>query len=298
MKKSLFASFALIATTLFAPLAHGQQFPKGTNVYYPPRNPAMAQKEQAAEPPQSLAARRQALAQVLAAIRQFRLETDPEYASSIGDKRYDADLTDYSAAAYEQWLARYNQFLLELAPIDTTGMSAAEAQSKDQMMQWLIAQEQRSTQKPWEEPIGPDSGLPFELPELPGLMQFNSALDYQNYLTRLHKVPRAFAQIANDMESGLEDGRHYSPQMLSAVLAQIRSIVTEDADQSPFAAPLHHFPASIPASEQDKLRKAVLAAIEQEVYPAYTRFGIFLEGLMPAPKTSKLAAPATTKHRP
>lgn len=293
MKKPLLASCALAISALTAPLALGQQFPKGTKITYPPRNSMMTQSAATPAAEQPLAMRRQALKQTLAAIEQYRLKTDPEYASSIGDKRYDADLTDYSAAAYEQWLAQYNQFLLRLAPIDTTGMSQAEQQSKDQMMEWLIAQEQRSAEKPWEDPIGADRGLPFELPELAGQMQFATALDYENYLERLQKTPQAFAEITNDMELGLEDGHRYSPPMLASVLAQIRTVITESPEQSPFAAPVNHFPATVPAADQARLRKAVLQAIEQKVYPAYTSFGIFLEGLMPKtnPAPSSTAQP-------
>ena len=262
-------------------------------VHYPPRNPVQA----ASQAPQTLAARQKALAQVLHEIREFRLKTDPEYASLSGDKRYDRDLTDYSAQAYEQWLAQYNQFLLELAPIDTTGMTAVEQASKHKMMQWLIAQEERSETKPWQEPVTADSGLPFELPELATELHFDSERDYDDYLARLSKVPTAFQQITDDMTAGELDGRRYAPEMLGKVLAQVQSIVSQKPEDSPFAAPLKHFPASISTAEQARIRKAVLAAIQQDVFPAYERFRRFLKGLQQSSQT-KSPNPSSTRVHP
>jgi uncharacterized protein (DUF885 family) len=281
MNKMLFAAGALVLAMLISTPGHGQTFPKGTVVHYPPRNPV----EQAGQTPTTLAGRKKALARVLGQIREFRLKTDPEYASLIGDKRYDADLTDYSVTAYEQWLAQYNQFLLELAPIDTTGMTAEEQASKNKMMQWLMEQQQRSESKPWQEPVTADSGLPFELPELATELKFDRVKDYDDYIARLRKVPTAFQQITDDMTAGELDGRSYSPEMLAKVLAQVKAVDSQKPEASEFAAPLGHFPASVSAAEQARIRKAVLAAIATSVFPAYERFGRFVEGLMKTSQT-------------
>ena len=59
------------------------------------------------------------------------LKTSPEFASSIGDKRYDDQLTDYSVKAINQWLAAEQNFLLQLAAIDPDGLSDQEKTSRD-----------------------------------------------------------------------------------------------------------------------------------------------------------------------
>ncbi len=293
MKKMFCAAGALALATLISTPVHGQTFPKGTVVHYPPRNPV----EQAEQAPQTLAARQKALADVLGQIHEFRLKTDPEYASLTGDKRYDAELTDYSATAYEQWLAQYNQFLLELAPIDTTGMSADEQASKSKMMQWLMEQQERSESKPWEEPVTATSGLPFELPELATELKFDSVKDYDDYIARLKKVPTAFQQITDDMVTGEQDDRSYSPAMLAAVLAQVKAVDSQKPEESAFAAPLHEFPAGVSAAERARIQKGVLAAIQTDVFPAYERFGRFLEGLMKqSPQTNSQTTSQTKVH--
>jgi len=57
-------------------------------------------------PPTSLADREKALNALFADYWEDRLKHEPEFASSLGDKRYDDQLTDYSVAAYDAGLVR------------------------------------------------------------------------------------------------------------------------------------------------------------------------------------------------
>src|SRR5271170_6212082 len=86
---------------------------------------------------QSAADRSKALSALFADMWEDRLEHSPEFASSIGDKRWNDQLTDYSVAAYNDRLARGRDYLLRLAAIDTTGLSDQEQLSKDLMARQL-----------------------------------------------------------------------------------------------------------------------------------------------------------------
>jgi uncharacterized protein (DUF885 family) len=286
MKTPLLCSTLALALSA-APLALGQQFPKGTVVHYPPRGPVARQQA-----PVPLAQRQKQLRDLLDAIHQYRLKTHPEAASILGDKRYDAELTDYSAEAWEQRLDQENAFMMQLAAIDTTGMSAAEKQSKHQMMQTLIAEQNAAATRPWETPVTATSGLPFSLARLPAKLHFQSTQDYDNYIARLNKVPTAFRQISDDLLLGVQDENPPSAATIRGVLAQIRAVTSQQPEDSPFALPLKEFPSSISAAEQASLRKAVLTAITTRVFPAYERFGRFLKSLQPA--ASKPNSPSNT----
>src|ERR1700761_3078403 len=74
----------------------------------------------------SAAARSKALNALFADIGQDRLEHSPEFASSIGDKRWNDQLSAFSVAAYNDKLSRERDYLLRLAQIDTTGLSDQE----------------------------------------------------------------------------------------------------------------------------------------------------------------------------
>ena len=69
----------------------------------------------------SLADRRQALNDLFHDYWEDRLKHDPEFASEIGDLRYNDQISDYSVAAFNDELAREQRFELRLAAIDPTG---------------------------------------------------------------------------------------------------------------------------------------------------------------------------------
>ena len=280
------ALFAILSAT---PAARGQQFPKGTVVHYPPRGPVTLQ--QTSTP---LAQREKQLHALLNSIHQYRLKTHPEYASIQGDHRYDADLTDYSAAAWQQRLNQANAFMMQLAQIDTTGMPHADQKTAVDALHRLIAEQTAGASRPWETPVTATSGLPFSLAALPSQLHFATAQDYDRYIARLNKVPTAFRQISDDILLGMQDENPPSVATIHGVLAQVQAITSQKPQASPFAEPLQHFPPSVAAAEQARIRKAVLAAISTQVFPAYQRFGRFLQSLQ-QPSASQ---PNSTSNQP
>lgn len=292
MKKLLLCStlaLALFTILPAAPAARGQQFPKGTVVHYPPRGPVTLHQNSA-----PLAQREKQLHRLLDAIHQYRLKTHPEYASIHGDHRYDADLTDYSATAWQQRLQQANAFMMQLAQIDTTGMSPADQKAAEDTLHRLIAEQTAGASRPWETPVTATSGLPFSLAALPAQLHFASAQDYDHYIARLKKIPTAFRQISDDILLGVQDENPPSVATIHGVLAEVKAVTGHKPEDSPFAEPLQHFPASVSAADQARIRKAVLAAISTQVFPAYQRFGRFMESLQ-KPAASQ---PNSTSNQP
>lgn len=62
--------------------------------------------QQPSAPAASIDAREKALSALFAEVWEDRLKHAPEYASSLGDKRYNDQLTDYSAKAVNEGLGR------------------------------------------------------------------------------------------------------------------------------------------------------------------------------------------------
>jgi uncharacterized protein (DUF885 family) len=69
---------------------------------------------------------------------QDKLKHNPEYATYLGDKRYDSELTDYSPAAVNEALSRGRQFIERLSGIDTTGLPQQERLSAELLLRSLI----------------------------------------------------------------------------------------------------------------------------------------------------------------
>ncbi|MGB7135397.1 MAG: DUF885 family protein, partial [Acidobacteriaceae bacterium] len=243
--------------------------------------PALPQKLQLApaSAPQDLASREKALNDIFSEYWADRLAHSPEFASSLGDKRWNDQLTDYSVQAYNQHLAREGAFLSRLGQIDTTGMSEQENLSKDLLVRQLIDDQETSQFKPWEMPVNQFNGLQLSLPQLVRRLSFTSEKDYDDYIARLNKIPTAFHQITDNMLTGVQDQRVPPQYLLEKVLVQVNAILAQKPEDSPFAQPLKKFPASISAAGQAQIHDAVLAAITKQVYPAYQRFAKFLQGV-------------------
>lgn len=239
--------------------------------------PLAQQQGQAA--PQDLASRTKALNDLLDEIWQDRLSHSPEFASAIGDKQWNDQLTDYSVAAYNDEIARDGEYLARLAAIDTTGMPHEESLSKDLMVEDLIEAQEESQFKPWEMPVNQVNGVQVELMQLAGRLSFTSAKDYDDYTARLNKVPAAFRQITDNIMLGIEDQRVPPKAILQDVLDQVNALLKQKPEDSPFAQPLKEFPASIAAADQAQIRTTVLTAIRTQVYPAYQRFAKFVQAV-------------------
>jgi uncharacterized protein (DUF885 family) len=275
MKKLACLSLAAAAVVAGGPITHSQTFPKSVQKSAAAQSSYPSTVNQPAAPV-SLEARRNALNGLFAEIWQDRLAHDPEFASSIGDKRYNDQLTDYSVAAYNAHLDRGREYLLRLGAIDTSGMTDQQILSKDLMVRELVDQQEEAEFKPWEMPITQFDGIHLELPELVPQLTFDTAKDYDDYAARLSKVPVAFQQVTDNASSGIDDGRVPPKYLLQKVLVQVNAIANQKPEDTPFALPLKKFPASISADDQTRIRTEVLDAIRTKVLPAYKQLAVFL----------------------
>ena len=225
----------------------------------------------------SLETKRKALNDLFTQIWEDELSHAPEFASIIGDKRWNDQLSDYSVEAYNQQLARGRDYLRRLGEIDTTGLSDQEVVSKDLMVRQLIEDQVESAFKPWEMPVNQFNGLHSELPQFVQRLSFSTVKDYDDYIARLNKIPTAFRQVSDNMLTGIDDQRVPPKYLLEKVLVQVNALLAQKPEDSPFAQPLKKFPASVSAVEQTRIHDEVLVAINKQVYPAYQRFARFLQ---------------------
>ncbi|HEY0759637.1 MAG TPA: DUF885 domain-containing protein [Acidisarcina sp.] len=225
----------------------------------------------------TIADRRKTLNSIFEEYWQSQLRHDPEFASTLGDKRYNDQLTDYSVKAYNEGLERGRGYIDRLGGVDTTGLSEQEILSRDLLVRELVEQQESAEYKPWQVPVNQFTGLHSSLPRLFPQLSYESSKDYDDYITRLGKIPGAFDQIMTNMSIGVGD--HHTPPryLLEKVLAQVNTLAAQKPEDSPFALPLKKFPASITAAEQQRIRKDALAAISTQLLPAYVRFARFLQ---------------------
>jgi uncharacterized protein (DUF885 family) len=238
--------------------------------------PSTAPAPNASVTAQDVANRSHQLSRLFDEIWQDNLSHNPEYATFLGDKRFDDQLSDFSPRAYNDSLARGRAFIQRLSAIDTSGLTHQEQLSAQLMLRSLIEDQEAAPFKEWELSVNQYEGLQLDLPQLVEHTSFDTVADYDNYVTRLSKVPMAFSQIMTNLQSGLDDHRTTPQFLMQKALVETQSIADQKPADSPFSLPLKKFPASISAPDRKRITDDVLNAISTQVLPTYQRFAKFL----------------------
>ena len=205
------------------------------------------------------------------------MEQSPEYASTLGDNRFNDRIDDYSVKAINAWLERENDFMMRLAAIDPAGFTDQEKISRELLLREFADDQEEAQFKEWEMPLNQLGGIYTNYPQLAGELSFTTVKDYDDWIARLHKIPRAFEQVTTNMSIGMDDHRVPPRYLLEQALAQVKELANQKPEDSPLALPLKKFPASIKPAEQERIKAEMLDAIGKEVLPAYMRFARFLE---------------------
>jgi uncharacterized protein (DUF885 family) len=258
--------FSLLAVVLVSPPTHPLL-----------RAQALKVDPNAATAPQALEDRRKALNRVFTDYWEDNLRHSPEFASAIGDKRYNDQISDYSVRAYNEGLEREQGFLMRLAAIDSTGFTPQEVISRDLLLRQFTEDQEAAEFKEWEMPVNQMGGLHTTYPQLVTQLSFTTVKDYDDWIARLHAIPKAFEQVTRNMSIGVDDHRVPPKFLLEKALDQVKELAHQKPEDSPLAQPLKSFPPSVPAAEQARIKQEMLDAIGKEVLPAYLRFQRFLE---------------------
>ena len=205
------------------------------------------------------------------------LDRNPEFASEIGDKRFNDKITDYSVKAVNDWLEQEQNFLMKMGAIDTKGFTDSEKMSHDMLLTDLADDIEGSEFKEWEMPVNQMGGIYSTYPQLVAQLSFKEVKDYDDWIARLRQIPAAFDQVTENMEIGMEDHRVPPKYLLEKALEQVKELANQKPEDSPLALPLKKFPASISQADQDRIRAEMLGVIAKKVLPAYQRFAHFME---------------------
>jgi uncharacterized protein (DUF885 family) len=203
---------------------------------------------------------------------QADLEAHPERATAYGDYRYNDRLDEHSLAALASEHAGDEDFLARLKAIATDGFGDADAMSHEVMLRTLQQRIDNYEFKEYEMPVSQMDGPHVRLADLPLSMPFDSVKHYEDYIARLHQIPRVFFQTEEVLHEGLRDNLMPVRFLLEKVPAQCEGVIKAD----PFLTPIHKYPADISPGDQERLTRAITDTVVNEVLPAYKAFGIFI----------------------
>ncbi len=209
------------------------------------------------------------------ALFEEQYETDlknfPERATSFGDYRYNDKLGDRSLAAIAERNKTDQSFLARLQAIPTSGFSEQDQLSHDLLIRVLQQRIADFDLKEFEMSVNQMNGIHTTLADLPLSVPADSVKHYEDYIARLHQIPRVLSQTTEVLRAGMNDKLMPVKFLLEKVPVQCDGIVEAD----PFLLPTKKYPADISSEDQKRLTEAIASAVNTEVLPAYIKFAEF-----------------------
>ena len=232
---------AVLATGLFASIAHAQQVDEGKRLH------AFFAEEW-----------------------ERGLRENPESASFEGDKRFNDRWSDNSLEAIAASEAADREALARLKRFDRSKLSPADQLNYDTFL-WLQEKSvRRQAFREYLQPMGHQGGVQTADGLVEGLA-FNETRDYRDWLARMRALPKAIDQTIALMREGVKAGNVPPRVLMLRVPAQIAAQIVDDPAASPFYRPFAKFAAGVPESEHATQRAEAQKVIVEQIVPAYRK---------------------------
>lgn len=200
----------------------------------------------------------------------------PERAMARGDYRFADRITDTSLAAIERRDRERRALLMLLQQVDLEQVGETDRVSAEllqMVLQNAVVDHQFRTHLA---PIGTRFGPHQSIPQMADTVRFEGLEDYENYLTRLKRVPKLIADTVEKMKLGLEEQRVPPRVVMLGVPEQIRILVAPGGLDR-LAEPFSKAPQTIDQAELAVLRDQFDQVAIPNIRTVLTGLADFLE---------------------
>ena len=210
------------------------------------------------------------------------MRENPEWASQLGDRRWNDRWQDLSPEAIQASHAADRRALEALLAIERESLPPAARIDHHLFRQELERSIEGFGFRQFEIPLNQRGGVQ-TLDEIQEELRFTEVSDYEDWVGRLRRVGALVDQTIALMEAGMESGRVPPRVIMERIPAQIAKQVVDEPEASPFWKAFAEMPEGLPAAERERLRREGRAAIAEVVLPAYRRFQrFFVDRYLPA----------------
>ncbi len=215
------------------------------------------------------------------------LRESPTFATSVGRHEYNDRLSSVTLADLERRQARRKTLRTELLAIDRSKLSATDVVNYEFFLRDLEESIESHDLADYQIPINADSGFHSGFSRMPKEVPLATVKDYENYISRLRQWPRYVREQLAHMRTGVKRGMSVPRVTLNGYEGSISAHVVDDPSKSVFYAPFEKFPTTIPASEQERLRREGRTAVMEGAVTGYREFlDFFRTEYLPAARTS------------
>jgi len=230
----------------------------------------------------------------IAAAKNFRVYLDadwqrwlaeyPEFATSVGERRFNRQWSDDSSAAIEARRKHLHDSLAALKKVDRATLPPSEQPNYDLYLDLLQTSEDGlqygDDPFPFRNvvplndllPLSQMGGIPQGAAGTLASMPAETVADYEDILARLEALPLAFDQNRALLEDGLKKGFSPPKIIMRDVPKQIADLAPPDPFKSALLEPFNKFPAGISESDRARLKQRAAEIYTKSVLPAVTRY--------------------------
>jgi len=237
---------------------------------------ALAAMSAHSAPATDVPSRVKALNALLAEQWEYQLKESPEFATILGDYRYNDRFSDLSLAHAQQQKKDAQAFIARFEAIDTAGFDEQDRLNQQLMVRQLKEGVRSVDLKLIEMPVDQFNGIHLLLAQFVSALPFDSTKHYEDYVARLNQVPRVIDQLIEVLKQGEKDKLMPPRFLLEKVVTQCQSIADPAGEASVFGRPVAKFADSVPEADRKRLHDAVIAAVDGKVRPAYKKLGDFI----------------------
>lgn len=213
----------------------------------------------------------------------WQLETNPTFATSLGVRDFDDQLSDPSLEAYDKGIERAKGFLGTLNSLAIDQMSA-DNRLNAQLLKLDLENQIASSEFGGKYMIMTNrSGPHTQMTGLPNRLPFFKAADYKTYVARLAVMPDYLDKATVRLRAGIENGWVQPCAPMKGYETSIQTHLVEEIGDSNFMSPFKKKPVTMGQKSFDDLKAQAEHQVEDYILPALKTFETFyLEEYAPA----------------
>lgn len=208
------------------------------------------------------------------------LELNPMAATMLGDHRFDARFSNtISAEHVAKALALEEKYLEAVQKTAQKNLSGGDALTyakfvydRKAKIAALRFPRQLLPLSQWNSPANEFAQFGSGTTAQP----FRTVRDYESFLARIDGFTAWMDQAITNMKDGIAAGVVQPRVLMERALPQLKAQIVTDPKTSGFYEPITNMPADIPAADRERLAAAYVAAIRDQLVPAFTRVHDFI----------------------
>ncbi len=208
---------------------------------------------------------------------EYMMARYPEWATYIGDHRYDDKLSDMSIEAHKRDIDTLKMYLQQADSLHLSELSDTNKVNIELFKTLLQNAVTESTFETYLMPLSQQSGIHIDFPQIIETQPLNTTVEYDRYIKRLEAFPLQVDATIDRMKLGMDKGIVPPDFIINQIIDQLANILNEPVDKTPFTQPILKGKHQLSESEVVLYKDKIFDQVTNKVLPAYNSLAKFIK---------------------